>query len=107
MSNEPWAAAIAAILTGVPRLPGALCRRRPELFDARDDDSARQAAELCARCPARQPCADWADTLKHNEAYGVLAGQHRQWVSHPSLIKKQTTRVSVVMDTLGIKGSPS
>lgn len=88
MSNAPWADAIAAICAGVPRLPGALCRRRAELFDARDDETTRQATELCARCPARQPCAAWASTLAYNEAYGVLAGQRRVWVSHPSLIRK-------------------
>ncbi|MCV7101530.1 WhiB family transcriptional regulator [Mycobacterium palustre] len=89
--TAPWADAIAAICRGVPRLAGALCRDLPELFDAADDETARQAAELCGRCPAREPCAAWASTLAHNEASGVLAGQRRVWVSHPSLIRKPTT----------------
>ena len=85
MSAEPWAMAVAAILRGVPRLDGALCRdRNPEVFDVGTDEDAERAAAVCRRCPALQACGAWAAGLKHNEANGVLAGQLRVWVSHPS-----------------------
>jgi WhiB family transcriptional regulator, redox-sensing transcriptional regulator len=80
-----WVDLIAEVLRGTPRLPGALCRQRSELFDGDDDQDAHQAAELCHWCPAREPCAAWADTLAYNQAHGVLAGQRREWISHPSL----------------------
>ena len=84
----PWIEAVAAILRGTPRLPGALCRDRSEIFDAADEDTASRAAAICQHCPALQACGKWADTLRHNQASGVLAGEFRQWVSHPSVGRK-------------------
>jgi WhiB family transcriptional regulator, redox-sensing transcriptional regulator len=75
--TAPWLELTAAILRGTPKLPGALCRRRTELFDGHNDEDTRAAAELCGRCPARKPCREWADTLRHNQIDGVIAGQHR------------------------------
>jgi WhiB family transcriptional regulator, redox-sensing transcriptional regulator len=83
--TAPWVEAVAAIVRGTPRLLGALCRERAELFDGDDDQGAREAAELCGDCPAREPCAAWADSLRHNQINGIIAGQRRQWVSHPSV----------------------
>lgn len=85
--TESWVDALSVILRGTPKLPGALCRQRPGLFDGDTEDDVEQAAALCRRCPERQPCGDWAATLKHNQAHGVLAGQYREWVSHPSEIR--------------------
>jgi len=85
MTAEPWVDLIAAALRGTPKLPGALCRQRSELFDGDRDQDAREAAELCGDCPAREPCGSWADSLRHNQMHGVIAGQRRQWVSHPSV----------------------
>jgi WhiB family transcriptional regulator, redox-sensing transcriptional regulator len=82
--TAPWIELTAAILRGTPRLEGALCRRRPELFDAEDDEAASRAAAICSQCPERKPCGAWADTLRHNQVNGVLAGELRLWVSHPS-----------------------
>lgn len=84
-----WPELVGAILRGVPSLPGALCRSRPELFDAHDDETAEQAAELCRRCPALRECGAWAATLRHNEANGILAGDHYDWVSHPSALRQR------------------
>ncbi|MCA2248825.1 WhiB family transcriptional regulator [Mycobacterium intracellulare] len=83
-----WPELVGAILRGVPKLPGALCRQRPGLFDGDGDETAEQAAELCRHCPALRECGDWAATLRHNQANGVLAGQRREWVSHPSQRRK-------------------
>ena len=86
--KEPWAELVAAIVRGTPRLPGALCRHQPDLFDGDDDQDARQAAEFCGRCPASEPCRAWSESLAHNEAHGILAGQRREWISHPSVAKR-------------------
>ena len=91
MNAEPWVDAVAAIVRGTPRLSGALCRHRAELFSGRNEEDARAAVELCGSCPAREPCATWSETLRHNEIDGVIAGQKRVWISHPSLARKHTT----------------
>lgn len=82
-----WIELTAAVLSGVPKLPGALCRGHAELFDARTDEAASLAVGLCGLCPSREPCAAWAAKLPHNGAHGVLAGERREWVSHPSQLK--------------------
>jgi hypothetical protein len=80
-----WVEAIAAIVQGTPRLPGALCRHQPMLFDGADEETARQAAELCNRCPAHTRCAAWASTLPDNKVTGVIAGRRYTFATHPSL----------------------
>ncbi|MGH3802136.1 MAG: hypothetical protein ACRDTD_18775 [Pseudonocardiaceae bacterium] len=52
---------LEAILFDLPRLPGAACRGRFDLFDevAREDPALRAeraAAALCLGCPARPAC---------------------------------------------------
>lgn len=86
--SGPWIDLLAVVLADTPRLPGALCRERPGLFDGDDDESAAVAADLCGRCPAREPCADWAATLRYDKIDGVIAGQRRTWLSHPSHVRK-------------------
>lgn len=86
--TAPWVEAIAAIVAGTPKLPGALCRQHPALFDGEDQESADRAAAICQHCPAIEQCAAWAGGLKHNQAHGILAGEHRVWVSHPSVARK-------------------
>ncbi|RFZ05437.1 Transcriptional regulator WhiB [Mycobacterium marinum] len=90
MTAPGWVDLCAAILRGTPKLPGALCAGRAELFDGDTDEAATRAMLLCRHCPARDPCGDWADQLRYNQAHGVLAGQHREWVSHPSQLKTTT-----------------
>jgi Transcription factor WhiB len=73
-------------LSCIPRLPGAACRNQHELFE--DPDRAEEAITICQTCcPALEPCAEGADTLKHNQIDGVIAGQYRPWVSHPSELR--------------------
>lgn len=88
--TAPWIELTAAILRGTPRLPDALCRGHVELFDADSEETATRAVALCRQCPDRQPCAAWANTLRHNQANGVLAGQLRLWVSHPSELRNRS-----------------
>jgi WhiB family transcriptional regulator, redox-sensing transcriptional regulator len=84
-----------AELAGAPRLPGARCRGRWELFDyagypphgvaPHDIDYARQAAlNVCASCPALQSCRDWIQTLPPElRPLGVIAGR----ITHKSSAK--------------------
>ncbi|KAA1243111.1 hypothetical protein F0Q45_25845 [Mycobacterium simiae] len=70
----------------MPRLPGAACVGRWDLFDPRpDNDPDRDhteaaALQLCRTCPALAGCRRWVDSLspKHRPA-GVVAG--RLWES--------------------------
>jgi len=71
-------------LAGVPRLDGALCRGRPELWDeAADREPAAEVAErhayalaACGQCPALTTCAQWLDGLKPSQRPpGVTAGR--------------------------------
>lgn len=78
---------LIAILSDTPRLPGALCRDHPDLFDAthasgkaamtRHLTEARAAAKaVCRACPAIDPCGQWADGLRPSERPGgVVAGK--------------------------------
>ena len=68
---------VAAILAGTTALPGAACTTQPAVFDI-DGGNPKKAATLCARCPAKPRCAQWAATLPPGHASGVIAGQiHR------------------------------
>jgi hypothetical protein len=69
---------LAAILRGVPRLPGALCRDRGTLFTDHEglDTAEREyvidrAAALCDECPCLWDCAAWSSKEKLT---GVVAG---------------------------------
>jgi WhiB family redox-sensing transcriptional regulator len=68
---------------GIPRLPGARCRGRHELFDPPlpgppEPIWRRQAEALaeCRRCPALAACRAWFDELPpRRRPEGVIAGQ--------------------------------
>jgi transcription factor WhiB len=68
VDREATVRLLAAILAGQPRLPGAACRGRCELFDPIRGNSPRfqrqkhlrlaEAARVCAGCPVTQRCPD-------------------------------------------------
>jgi hypothetical protein len=71
-------------LAGIPRLPGARCRGRHELFDPLPHGgnaealARRQANALaeCRRCPALAACRAWFDELPpRRRPEGIIAGQ--------------------------------
>jgi hypothetical protein len=70
---------LKAILADTPRLKGALCRDRSDLFDAeQEDEDDRQyavdsAIRLCRQCPALQACREFAATQPR--LTGVVAGE--------------------------------
>jgi hypothetical protein len=68
--REPgWVELLAAILRGTPRLSGALCVDRPELFDGEHNDTEdsdyprTQALRICGACPELSRCREWVDSL--------------------------------------------
>lgn len=70
-----------------PALPGARCRGRHHLFDARGPDEPpetaaarhRQAIGLCCLCPSLADCTAWVDGLTPSKRpVGVVAGQITQ-----------------------------
>jgi hypothetical protein len=85
VTAPPWLPLLERVLAQSPPLPGALCRGRPELFDATDDDSRAEAVTLCWRCPELARCQAWVTGLPDSAVSGVVAGELREWVSHPSL----------------------
>ena len=61
----------------LPSLPGALCAAKgqdPDVWhpDIGNRAGAEAAKAICQRCPARQPCLEWA--LSANEQHGVWGG---------------------------------
>ncbi|MEN4399371.1 hypothetical protein ACNQR7_26945 [Mycolicibacterium senegalense] len=77
---------LLAAASGVPALPGALCRGRPHLFDGSDGpDGARtrQAAGLCGRCTSLLTCRSWADQQPPKHLDGVIGGRLYVWAGTP------------------------
>ncbi|WP_326546099.1 hypothetical protein QGN32_20550 [Mycolicibacterium sp. ND9-15] len=73
-----WLTLTAAILHRAPRLPGALCRDQPWMFDADDAASRDAALRLCQRCPSLPDCRRWVSSLPHAwRPPGVVAGRYR------------------------------
>ena len=51
----------------------AACRGADvDKFFSLDEEDQRQALELCARCPVREPCLEYA--LREREMYGIWGG---------------------------------
>lgn len=74
-------------LSAAPPLPGARCRGQHALFDPPDGEQVNstdvqtryaKALELCADCPALEPCDDWFKSLPMSKRpSGVVAGRVR------------------------------
>lgn len=76
MDGAPWLVLCSAILRRVPKLDGALCAGRAELFDAADAERAATALALCSRCPAQRACAAWLASIPiAHRPPGVVAGK--------------------------------
>ncbi len=78
--GEGWVAALAAILRDTPRLDGAACIGRAELFSSHSSEDIAAATGICRRCLALAACQQWANSRPRSKRPdGVVAGQHREW----------------------------
>lgn len=51
----------------------ALCAQTdPEAFFPEKGGSTREAKSICAKCPVREQCLEWA--LDHDERFGIWGG---------------------------------
>jgi hypothetical protein len=79
LSRYPAVDLLTMVLQRVPKLPGALCRNRSELFDGEEPEDIAEAVALCARCPALDACRAWVDRLEYRaRPSGVIAGRYRR-----------------------------
>lgn len=79
-----WAS-LSESLAGVPRLPGAACAGRWDVFDpARDGEDVEDlkfrhsaAQRICVtECPCLADCRSWVESLKPSKRpVGVIAGE--------------------------------
>lgn len=85
-----WIDLIAAVLRdGPPRLPDRLCGTdTAQLFDGTDEADVADAVELCGRCCHQTECREWSSTQSVKRVSGVVGGELREWVEHPSRIRK-------------------
>lgn len=88
-STPGWLSLTAAIVREAPRLPGALCRSDPRLFDGTTAEDRAAAAEVCKRCPVRRDCVEFARRTAdwRERPIGVLGGRHRG--QKPSLLARR------------------
>jgi WhiB family redox-sensing transcriptional regulator len=103
-----------ALLTGIPDLRGASCKRKSGLFERTAgehhkagrltktelDDARREALRLCASCCAALECRAWLDALPvSRRPTGVVAGLVITTSGTPSKIATPAT--------LGVSGAES
>lgn len=78
-----------------PWWTAAACRNvDPDLFHPERGESTAAAKAVCARCPVRLECLDWA--LTHHEKFGIWGGfsdQERRRIGYAPVA--QRTRICV------------
>lgn len=58
---------------GLPDLPDAACRGMDQaIFYPERGQDAREAKAVCAGCPERAACLEWA--ISHGEQHGIWGG---------------------------------
>lgn len=82
---DPHAGALIALAQLVPEwMVDALCAQiDPEMFFPEKGGSTRDAKKICAACPARLKCLDYA--LENQERYGIYGGlseRERRKITH-------------------------
>lgn len=77
-SSEPVARLMSAPSGAVLEMwtEQALCRKAdPEVFFPPKGDAGKQAKQICAQCPVRTECLDYA--IKADEKHGIWGGLNR------------------------------
>lgn len=81
-------------LAGIPRLPGAACRGRAEMFDQFVDPEVVEYCLLrCESCGAKPECERWYLGLPQSQRpHGVVAGRvHKPRAHHHKNRKPKNT----------------
>lgn len=84
---------LLAIFDNLPDLRGASCAGHGDLFDPRTTSEPTtvghqrhaQALAMCAGCPVRQRCRDWALTQPKHVRRHILGGDQPAAFGRPSL----------------------
>lgn len=85
-----------------------LCRNQPpELWFAADDShDAVIAKRICAQCPVKLECRQWA--LDHREQHGVWGGlteaERRRFLRTGTTLVERRCKCGDIFETLGAKG---
>jgi hypothetical protein len=87
--KEPgWVPLMREILWDSPKLPQALCRDQPHLFDqVEDKDVVAYCIDECNACPELAACKAWADRQRY--LHGCVAGEVR--LHHKPLKQKKAS----------------
>ena len=56
----------------------ALCKGKTDLFYVNPGDDQRPAKAICAECPVRRPCLEYALVHEPFGIWGGLSGRERQ-----------------------------
>jgi hypothetical protein len=72
-------------LRAIPSLPLAACKGLSDLFNGDTVEDIAEAIAICHRCPELLPCRRYSQTLSATQIHGVIGGEYREWLSHPSL----------------------
>lgn len=78
---------------------GACVGMDPELWFPKTGERSPLAVEVCAGCPVREPCLEWA--LKH-EAFGIWGG-----VSEVARKRLRRSRRVRLVERRGVRGRRS
>lgn len=78
-------------LAAAPHLPGARCIGFHAEFDETDDADIIDACKyVCSRCPAKIPCAAWAETQPSGSLSGCISGRIYRNRHFPKTRKRKT-----------------
>lgn len=82
----PWVDLLAKVLRdGPPSLPNRLCNTdTATMFDGDNPADVDDAVATCNRCSHIVECREWSRKQKPKALSGVVAGELREWVEHPS-----------------------
>jgi hypothetical protein len=76
-------------MTNTGKRPADYVKCRPEVFDATDGNRRTEAIASCRRCPKLARCQAWVASLRDSAVSGLVAGELRKWVSHPTLRRRR------------------
>lgn len=103
MTPEGVVGLLSAILGGTPKLEGAHCKGKSEIWDETScPELIEYAVNHCLSCRAQQECARWLDGLpKSKQPIGIVAGRAR--VTKSVNTKIVNTKVEINASDIGAR----